>query len=81
MVGFDSAIQARFEAIFHRLDCSKDAAEWNWLEVNRLFPKRRMYITTIIRMNSIRMDTPPASDAGRISPLTHDFESFSVKRR
>ena len=81
MVGFDSAIQARIEALLRRSDCPNQRAEWNWLEVNKLFPKRRMHITMDIRMNSIRVDTPPAGVAGRALSLARNFGNLPPERR
>ena len=54
--------------MFRRSDRPTSGADWNWLELNGLFPKRRMYITMILRMDSIRMDTQPAGDRGHESP-------------
>ena len=53
----------------------------NRLELNRLFPKRRMNITMTIQMDSIRMNTIPDDDTGHISPDVHDCVGFPVKDR
>ena len=63
--------------MFRRSDCPKGGADWNWLELNGLFPKRRMYITMALRMDSIRMDTQPAGDWRHESP--HPVNSTDVR--
>jgi hypothetical protein len=81
VIGFDSAIQAGCGPFFCRSDCPNHAAEQNWLELNRLFPKSRMNITMVIQMDSFRMDTQADSDTGHPSPDAHDCDGISVKGR